>query len=384
MKFYRHYSWFALLTFAACSSDQMPPSGVATAPTSTAQEMDAEAPNQLAQAVDALFVEAESANAFSGSVLVVDKGRRVLDKGYGLALPKGTRKNAPDSIFRVGSISKQFTASAILKLAQQGKLAVTDPVSKFFPEYPKANLVSDGAEVTLHHLLSHTSGLPDPASLPAVSKLFWFKPIDPQVQVDAAMALPLVRKPGAKYAYLNYNYLLLGLVVERASGEKYEAFLRKELFEPAGMSDTGTALTSTKAERASVGSDIKAGKLTVLEDDRTFTDRDVTLAFGAGQIYSTTSDLAKWDRTLNGETVLNAASKSLLFTPNLSEYGYGWVVRKSAGTPIQWHNGALSPLGFSSYMIRVPSKDRFVVYLSNNDIGRTQGFEEKVEALAAQ
>jgi CubicO group peptidase (beta-lactamase class C family) len=341
-----------------------------------------EAPNEIGEAIDELFTEAEATNAFAGSVLVYDSGKRVLEKGYGLLTPKGTEKNLPDSIFRVGSISKQFTAAAVLKLAQQGKLSVTDPVSKYFPEYPKENLSRDGVELTLHHLLAQTSGLPDPVSVPAISKQYWFAPIDPQVQVNAVLQMPLLFKPGSKHVYLNYNYLLLGLVVERVSGEKYEVFLTRELFAPAGMIDTGTALPAEKASRASVGSDLRGGKLTVLTENPQLKDRDVTWAFGSGQIYSTISDLARWDRALASESILGTAQKQMLFTANLSEYGYGWVIESRAGVPIVWHNGALSPLGFSSYMVRVPSKDRFIVYLSNYDIGRIQGFEAKVEAIA--
>jgi D-alanyl-D-alanine carboxypeptidase len=341
-----------------------------------------ETPNAIGAAMDALFTEAEATSAFAGSVLVYDGGKRVLEKGYGLFAPKGAEKNLPDSIFRVGSISKQFTATAILKLAQQGKLSVTDPVSKYFPEYPKENLSKDGVELTLHHLLSQTSGLPNPVSVPAISKQYWFAPIDPQVQVDAVREMPLLLKPGSKHVYLNYNYLLLGLVVERVSGERYEAFLTRELFAPAGMIDTGTFAPAEKASRMSIGSDFKNGKLTVLTENAQFKDRDVTWAFGAGQIYSTISDLARWDRALASESILGAEQKKMLFTPNLSQYGYGWVIESRAGESITWHNGALTPLGFSSYMVRVPSKDRFIVYLSNYDSGRTQGLEVKVEAIA--
>lgn len=347
---------------------------------------DAGSQNEVASALDALFTDAELAGAFAGTVVVVDQGRKILEKGYGLAVPRGTRANASDSIFRVGSISKQFTAAAILKLAAQGKLAVTDPLSKYFPEYPQENLIKDGVEVTLHHLLSHTSGLPNPADVPEISEQMWLNPIDPQVQVNAVLHTPLRAKPGSTFAYLNHNFLLLGLVVERVSGQSYEAFLTKELFIPAGMTDTGTLLPAAKSERASVGSSTATttGKLYVLADKKTFTDRDVTLAFGAGQIYSTAADLALWDRALVGTAALPSAQKNLLFAPNLDNYGYGWVIESVKGVPIEWHNGALSPLGFASYMIRVPSRDRFIAYLSNFDIDRIQGFEAKVEAIAVR
>jgi D-alanyl-D-alanine carboxypeptidase len=308
----------------------------------------------------------------------------VLEKAYGLADPKGIRVNETGSVYRIGSLSKQFTATAILKLAEQGKLAVTDPVSKYFPDYPAANLKMDGVVVTLHHLLSQTSGLPDPAGVPEISAQFWFNPIAPSTQVAAVSGKPLVFKPGSKHAYMNFNYLMLGLVVEKASGQSYEDYLKTNLWKPSGMQTTGTLLPATLASQASIGSSTKTGKLFVLANDPTFKDRDVTLVFGSGQVYSSTADLAKWDQALEGDTVLSAASRKLLFTPNLDDYGYGWVHEVQNGVAYDWHNGALSPLGFSSYMVRVPAKKRFVAYLSNFDATRTQSLKSRVEALTTQ
>jgi CubicO group peptidase (beta-lactamase class C family) len=341
-------------------------------------------PNALATAVDSLFTQADTDKKFAGSIVVVDDGKVVLEKAYGLADPKGTRVNETSSVYRIGSISKQFTAAAILKLAEQGKLAITDPVSKYFPDYPPANLTMGGVEVTLHHLLSQTSGLPDPAAVPSVSAQFWFDPIAPTAQVAAVSAKPLLFKPGSKHAYLNFNYLMLGLVVEKASGQNYEDYLRANLWNPSGMQVTGTLLPAGLASQASIGSSTKTGKLYVLANVPSFKDRNLTLAFGAGQVYSTAADLAKWDRALDTDSVLSAASRKLLFTPNLDDYAYGWVHQVQSGVAYDWHNGALSPLGFSAYMVRVPAKKRFVAYLSNFDIERTQSLEVEVETLVTQ
>ncbi len=353
-----------------------------SAPPAPAATGEPPAPNPFADAIDHLFTDAEARDAFSGSVIVVDGGKQVLQKGYGFADRTSKRRNAPDTLFRIGSVSKQFAATAVLALVHDGKLALTDPVSKYFPEYPPENLVKDGATVTLHHLLSHTSGLPDPRATAWFKKAVWTRPIAPSEQVDAAKGLPLVAAPGSTWAYLNYNFLLAALVVEKTSGLPYAEFLARRFFEPLGMKDTGTVLPQDAAGRAAVGYAGDLGDLAALADNPTFQDRDITFAFGSGQIYSTVQDLARWDRALTGDAILPATERAQLFTPYLDDYGYGWVIEKKNGVVLEWHNGAISPLGFTALVARVPSKDRFVAYLSNMDTKLIQPFEAKVEALA--
>jgi D-alanyl-D-alanine carboxypeptidase len=381
----------SVLASIACSSSTTDPSttpAAVDAPDAAPVEPAVDAapaptPNALADAIDALFKDSAAKDVFSGTVIVVDGGKQVLAKGYGAADRIAKRDNTADTILRVGSMSKQFAASALLALVSDGKLALTDPVSKFFPDYPAANLVMDGVPVTLHHLISHTSGLPDPASTTAFKKAVWTRPIAPSEQVAFAQTLPLIAKPGTVFAYLNYNFLLAALIVEKTAGVPYESFLRTRFFDPLAMNDTGTVLPVSDSSRIALGyADFGSGKLTSFSQNPSFKDPDVTVAFGSGQIFSTIFDLAKWDRALKDVTVLPAAQRDLLFTPNLSSYGYGWVIQKKNGVAFEWHNGALSPLGFASYMIRVPSKDRFVAYLANREIGVIQPFETKVEALA--
>jgi D-alanyl-D-alanine carboxypeptidase len=379
----------AVLPLAACSSSASPSPGPAPAPTSTAPPVPTDTPpaaepNALADAIDALFTDAETKDAFSGSVIVTDGGKQVLEKSYGFADRTSKRKNTPDTLFRIASVSKQFAASAILALVQDGALALTDPVSKFFPDYPKESLVKDGVEVTLHHLISHTSGLPNPRATEAFKKIVWRRAILPTEQIDFVKAEPLVSAPGSAYEYVNYNFLLAALVVEKTSGQTYEAFLKKRFFAPLAMKDTGTLLPAADAPRAAVGYAMEGGELTSFADDSIFQDDDVTFAFGSGQIYSTVRDLAKWDRALNGEAVLKAPQRGLLFKANLDDYGYGWVIQKKGGVSMAWHNGAISPLGFTSLIVRVPSKDRFVAYLSNMDLPLVQPFEAKVTALVVK
>lgn len=379
---------FVVLGAGACSSTtETPAPSPAPSPTTDPTTTPTDEPppkNVLAEGIDDMVQRAANKEAFAGTVIVVDGGKQVLAKAYGNANRAESKANALDTIFRVGSVSKQFTATALLALVADGKVALTDPVSKYFTDYPVENLTMDGATVTLHHLISHTSGLPDPRGTTSFKSVAWKRPIAPSEQVGWAKTLPLKNKPGAAYEYLNYNFLLAALVVEKVSGQSYEAFLKARFFDPLGMKDTGTVLPSTLSSRFATGYYDNKGELLAFSDDPAYKDPDVTLAFGSGQIYSTVSDLARWDRALFSDKVLPAAQRDLLFEPNLGDYGYGWVIQKRAGVTYEWHNGALSPLGFSAFIVRVPSKDRFVAYLSNIDIARVEPLESKIVEIVVR
>jgi D-alanyl-D-alanine carboxypeptidase len=336
--------------------------------------------SQIARKVDALFESETKKGNFAGSVVVVDGGDTVFTKGYGEADREGSKDNTADTIFRIGSLTKQFTAAAILALASEGKLHVNDPLARFIPEYPKKNLVRDGVEVTLHHLLSHTSGLPDARETEYFKNNVWRRPIDSDRLLAQAKLRPLVRTPGTKFEYLNSGYLLLGVVIERVSKTSYDSFLRSRFFTPLGMRSTGTLLPADLRDRAAVGYyRAESGGLLSMAREANFGDRDVTFAFGSGQIYSSAGDLARWEHALQSQKV---QGENLLFTPNLEGYGYGWTIEDVNGVQRIWHNGALSPLGFSCLMVRVPSKKRMIAFLSNFDTDLTEDIELKVADLA--
>jgi D-alanyl-D-alanine carboxypeptidase len=347
-------------------------------------------PNALAVQADELFTKATTDGQFSGSVVVVDGGKVVLEKSYGLADrdAKPGKPNANDGIYRLGSVTKQFTASAILALAEDGKLSVDDPITKHLAELPKENFTKDGLDVTLHHLLSHTSGINDARSTQWFKDHAWFSTIDPKEYVAVGGALPMRRKPGTKFEYNNWAYYLLGLVVERVSGKSFASFMHDRFFAPLAMNDTGvlrSAMTAAQQARIPHGysDQDKDGELTTLDANRSFVDRDMTMSLGSGQILSSLSDLVKWDRALAAKKVLPKLQDQL-FTNVMDDYGYGWAVETRNGVPVQWHNGALSPLGFTALIVRVPSKDRFVAYLANLDLPLVQPIESKVITLSTR
>jgi CubicO group peptidase (beta-lactamase class C family) len=368
----------ALLAFGSlisCTPESTPPA----LPPPSALELGT-LTNSLARDIDAMLSEAERKDVFSGSVIVIDGGKTVLEKGYGSADRKSGRKNTPDTLFRIGSISKQFTAAAVLALVQDGKLSLQDPIAKFLPEFEKGSLEKDGVPVTVHHLLSHTSGLADPRRTDAFKEAVWKEVIEPTKQIAFIKGKPLTAKPGAEFGYLNFNFLLAALIVERVSGTSYEAFLKSRLFEPLAMKDSGTHAQAQDA----IGYYVRDGHAVTMVDDNTFRDRDVLFAFGSGQILSSVRDLARWDRALNTDAVLRKAQRDLLFTKNLKNYSYGFVLHNSGDVNYQWHNGAMSPLGFTALIVRVPSKDRFIAYLANRDLDMVSPFEDKVIALAVK
>lgn len=340
--------------------------------------------NELALRADDFFTKATSDGHFSGSIIVVDGGKTVLEKAYGLADRDAKKPNSKDGIFRLGSVTKQFTAAAILSLAEDGRLSVDDPLTAHLPELPRASFSYDGIDVTLHHLLSHTSGIGDARSTSWFKAHAWFTKIDPKEYVAVGSALPMQSKPGATFAYSNWAYYLLALVVERVSGQPYGAFMKARFFDRFGMKDTAALRSSfSGAQQARIPHGYqadKSGELETMDDMRRFVDRDMTMSFGSGQILSTVSDLAKWDRALAARKVLPRLHDRL-FTPVLDDYAYGWAIGTMNGVPVHWHNGALSPLGFTSLIARVPSMDRFVAYLANLDVELVDPIEEKVIAL---
>jgi CubicO group peptidase (beta-lactamase class C family) len=338
-------------------------------------------PNALATAADALFTAAVDEGAFAGTVVVIDDGEIVLEKAYGLADRKAERANAVDTIFRLGSASKPLTAAAVLALAEDGALELDDPVAQHFPELLPENLEKDGVSATIHHILTPTSGIGDAKATEYFKKNAWFEVIEPDQLLAAAAELPMVSTPGINFAYSNWGYYLLGLVVERVSGLSYEVFLRERFFAPLGMDDSGTHLPAAKADRAALGYDEKGE---TMAGKAWFKDTQLSLVFGSGQIYATAGDLARWDRALASGAVLPKLG-ARLFTPALGGYAYGWVVEKKGSVDVQWHNGALAPLGFTSLLVRVPSKDRFVAYLANVGSGLVvPALEKKTIALAAE
>ena len=286
----------------------------------------------LGEKLDAHMSRLE-AYGFSGSLLVAKGGEVILDKGYGFADAQRKVPFTADTAFDIGSITKQFTATAILKLEMQGKLGVSDPISKWFEGVPE-----DKKGITLHHLLTHSAGLED-----VFGDDYEEMPRDRLVK--AALDSKLLWAPGTRYRYSNAGYSLLAAIVELASGKPYEVYLRENLWQPAGMARTGYRLQEKGPLAHGVTGDGKDWGTPL--DKAWAPDGPWWNLRGNGGVLSTAGDLYKWHQALEGETILSKGAKAKMFTPHVPEdeegsshYGYGWAIFQTPrNTRLIAHNG---------------------------------------------
>lgn len=341
-----------LLSCCACSA---PPSPLP--PAATAAPSAAPSAAQLGGWIDdytrAFGKQWGEGYAFSGYVAVVEDGEIVFGKAYGKANRETGAVATGATRFRIASLTKQFTAAAILKLVEQGKLKLDDPVKKHLAEAPK---IWDA--VTIHHLLTHTSGI-STYTMDAELMKDRDKVHTPAEVLARVVDRPLDFEPGSRFSYSNTGYLLLGMIIGRASGVSYEAYLQQQVLGPAGMRHTSTVDAPT-APDAAVG-------YTVDEDDvvAPAPSIDLSLPFAAGALRSTAADLAAWDRALAGTAVLGEASKQRMFKVDKGDYAYGVNRTPFEGHDVLSHSGNID--GFTAYFARALDRRLAVIALSNND-----------------
>jgi len=292
-----------------------------------------------------------SNHAFMGSVLVAREGKTLLDKGYGFANLEWQLPNTPTTKFRLGSITKQFTAASILLLEERVKLKVDEPVKKYMPDAPAA-----WDKVTIFHLLTHTSGIPSFTSFPDYPKRKW-EAMTPQQLVDWFRDKPLEFEPGTRWNYSNSGYVLLGYLIEKISGQSYAGFVQQNIFTPLGMKDSGYDSNSAVIEhRASGYSPGKNGP-----ENAGFVDMSIPLS--AGGLYSTTEDLLRWEQGLFGGKLLSPASLAKMTTPFKQDYAFGLAVSTGSGHKIIAHNGGIE--GFNTSLAYYPDDKLVVAVLGN-------------------
>lgn len=293
------------------------------------------------------------------ALAVVRGGRVVKARGYGLASVEFGAPATPETVFEIGSVTKQFTATAVMMLVEEGKLALDDPVAKHLPNTPEA-----WRGVTVRHLLTHTSGLRNYTGLPGFE-------LTERLSRDDFVKLiaqhPLAFSPGDSWSYGNTNYNLLGFIIEAASGKPYWQFVSERIFRPLGMNATANRDPRFVVRARATGYEWDRGELVGR-------DYDLTDVFSAGAILSTVLDLAKWDAALYTERLLKRASLEQMWTPvrlNSGEtrpYGLGWNVEPFRGRERLRHNGQTA--GFAANITRYPSDRLTFIVLSNlGDIG---------------
>jgi CubicO group peptidase (beta-lactamase class C family) len=290
-------------------------------------------------------------NAFMGTVLVVDGDHVLLDKGYGMADLEWGNANAPDVKFRLGSLTKQFTATLVLLLQQDGKLKIDDPVGKYLTDAPKS-----WEKITLAELLGHTSGIPSFTNMKEFA-VWRMSPHTTEEELALFRDKPLDFEPGSKFDYSNSNFEVLGAVIEKVSGKKYGELLKERIFDPLGMKDSGLDSDELVLPKRAQGYMPGANGVILARSE------SMTVPWAAGSIYSTTGDLLKWEHGLFGGKVLSADSLKLMTTPGKGNYGLGVFVADKDGMKVVSHGGGIE--GFNTNLMYAPEKRIAIVVLSN-------------------
>ncbi len=336
----RSYRFFTLMALCLLSVQ----GSAAQAPTA----------KQVAAKVDEYMNAAVKFDQFSGAVLIARDGAPIVSRSYGMANYELKVPNTPKTVFETGSVTKQFTAMAIMQLQERGKLNVNDSICKYLEDCPAA-----WQSVTIRHLLTHTSGIMNYSSLPDWDDKISLLPYTRAGFVKVFRDIPLEFVPGEKFKYSNSGYYLLGLIIERASGKSYREFLSENIFVPLGMKSSSyndpPALIPNRA----------TGYYWELNSFISAPNENLALGFAASGIYTTIEDLLLWDKALYTEKLVSRKSLDEIFTPFLEEYGYGWLIGKKFDRQMISHSGRHN--GFKAYIARFPAARVTVIVLSNSD-----------------
>ncbi len=283
---------------------------------------------------------------FQGTVLISKDGETLFKKGYGTAAPNV--QNSTDTLYQIASLSKSFTAVAILQLAEKQMLTVDDPLATYFPDFPNADAI------TIGHLLSHSSGIPD--YLKPDYQFDYSKAWEPEDIIEVVRNEQLEFTPGESFSYSNTGYVLLGLIIEQVSGQPYSDYIEEHIFSPSGMQNS----MFTIAE----GLPVAAGHV----EGKPGPSMHNSAAYAAGDIISTAEDLALFDEALRQNLLVSEENTKLMGTTHASkfpyQYGYGWYTQDVLGHKAVGHSGGY-PSGFRHYVARLQDEELTVIVLSN-------------------
>jgi CubicO group peptidase (beta-lactamase class C family) len=323
--------------------------------------------NDKVKQIDALLAKYHNLRQFNGSVLVAEDGEVILKKGLGYANMEWQIPNTPETKFRIGSVTKQFTAILILKLVEEGKMTLEGKITDYIPEYPE----KVGNQVTIHHLLTHTSGIPSYTGFPNFFADMSRDPSEPDEFLEVFWDKELEFEPGSEWRYNNSAYFLLGAIIERVSGKSYETLLHERILDPLGLENTGYDHWETLIEKRATGYS------KTFEGYENAAYLDMSLPYSAGSMYSTVEDLFKWDQILYTDVLFDDPKyKEKMFTPFLNNYAYGWAIRETElgdgekKIKVIEHGGGIN--GFSTGFKRMVD-DRHVIAIMDNtaqNVGR--------------
>jgi CubicO group peptidase (beta-lactamase class C family) len=293
-------------------------------------------------------------NNFNGTVLVVHRGNILLHKGYGYKNAVTRTSNDTGTIYRVGSLSKPFTAAIVLRLAEQHALSFQDNIDKYLKDYPH------GDSITIEQLLTHSSGIKEYLEIKEIQQTpDSAPPVSMEKLIGYFRNEPLVMRPGEKFAYSNSNYILLAAIVEKITGKKFEHVVRCDIFEPLGMGHSGFDFKHIADTNKSTGH-LSVKKVIAIPEDF-----DSTYAPGCGSMYTTTTDLYQWYKGLYNGKVFNDSLREQAFTPRQSDYGYGWFSEKKRGRTCISHAGGVP--GFVANLQFYPREELCIIMLSNDN-----------------
>ncbi len=323
---------------------------------------------------DKILAEQFKPDGTGCAILVARDGEVIYRKAFGLADLELNVVMRPEMVFRIGSITKQFTAIAILRLMEQGKLSLRDEITKYMPDYP-----THGHSITIEHLLTHTSGIKSYTNIPEFQAMMRTD-MTPLEIIEKNKALPMEFAPGTRWNYNNTGYIMLGYIIEKVSGKTYAEYLQENFFTPLGMTSSyygdDTRIIRNRA------SGYQPGKEGTVNADYL----SMTLPYAAGSIMSTVDDLYKWNRALHSyklvkkETLDKAHTVYILSDGKPTSYGYGWFMSELQGSPTIEHDGGIN--GFLTTSLYLPDQDLFVALFSNNN-GIDPGFPALKIAAAA-
>ena len=325
--------------------------------------------------IDELMKVYNSYKQFNGAVLVAENGKVIFKTGYGMANMEWNIPVETDTKFRLGSITKQFTSMLILQLVQEGKIKVEGKLTDYLPDYRK----DTGDRITIHQLLNHTSGIPSYTGLPNFFQEISRNPYSVSDFVKKFASGDLEFEPGTKFSYNNSGYFLLGAIVERVAGKPYEQVLKERIFDPVGMKNTGYDHHETILAKRAAGYEKRPGGFINAPY------LDMALPYAAGSLYSTVEDLYLWDQALYTEKLLSTPLKELMYKPGMSNYAYGWVVRKASlgaqdeQVTIIEHGGGIN--GFNTLITRMPESKNLIVLLNNTGGTKLGEMFQKISAI---
>jgi CubicO group peptidase (beta-lactamase class C family) len=328
----------------------------------------------LVSQIDSLATAALRNGPVAGLSVAVVKGQDTLVmKGYGLADVENDVPATASTVYRIGSITKQFTSAAVMQLVEQGKVNLDDDVTKYFPNFP-----THGQRILVRHLLNHTSGIPSYTDIPGFGRV-----ITLDLPHDSLLAMvgrdSLMFAPGSGFYYNNSGYYMLGVLIEKVTGQKYGDYLTQQLFEPLGMHSTYYCATAPLIKHRAQGYATEKGKLV------NASYIDMGLPFAAGSLCSTVGDLVKWEHALFSGKVVSATSLAQMTTPakltsnRPMPYGFGLAPDTVGGHRAVGHGGGIN--GFISHEEIYPSDSLTVVVLANTAPAPSQGIARNAARL---